>query len=1276
MPAYAKDEKSLFLAALEQSAKGEREAYLRIACSDDPELLKRVKVLLSVHDESQGPLDVQVSGVELAFTRDLPITEGPGTVIGPYKLREQIGEGGFGLVFMAEQQEPIRRKVAIKVIKPGMDSRQVIARFEAERQALALMDHPNIARVLEVGETGCGQPYFAMELVRGMPITDHCDEYTLPLRARLELFVSVCQAVLHAHQKGIIHRDIKPSNVMVTLHDGVSVVKVIDFGIAKALGQQLTDKTLCTGYAQLVGTPLYMSPEQAEMSGLDIDTRSDIYSLGVLLYELLTGTTPFDKKRLREVDYDEMRRIIREDEPAKPSTRMTTLGQAGITVSARRQSDPKRLSQLFRGELDWIVMKALDKDRNRRYETSGSLAADVQRFLHDEPVLACPPSSKYRILKFARLHRWPLSLASLAAASLLIIAVGSLISSFYLSEALQEAENNRRRAEGAEKTAMGRLFDSLVSQAQASRLSHRMGQQFESLKSLAEAAKIARNLDTFSVHAPVLRNEVIACLALPDVRVVKEWDGWPSGSMLVEFDGDLKRYVRTDRQGIVHIHRVLDGAELWHFPGFGPENFGEATYPHLSPDGCFLLLMRGAHVKLWSLAGPEPAPIPVQLASCTGCTFSPDSRELVLAHADGSIHLYDLPSGREQKQFKGVLNARFLAFHPKARQLAIEHGTGVQILDLETGVVLAELPQPTDRCIAWHPNGGTLAILGDDLMIHLWDVATSKPIARMEGSPNSGQHFTFSHSGDLLAGGGDERLLHLWDTRTGAQLFSTPAVMQGLRFSSDDQLLATEVGVDDNKLRFWQVARSSGYRTLTSMPADGVATSPKERLVAMGTLRDGVGIWDLSSGALLTILDSVGHSVVFEPSGALLTSGKAGLLRWPIQRDLVVPGLLRIGPAQKLPLPSKTNIAISSDGRVLVSAGSRFADSRGLVWHRDLPEPPLQLDFHEDPRNIGISPDGQWVATGSWWGAKVKISAARTGKLIHELPVEDGSFVDFSPDGRWLATTGGGCRLWTVDSWREGPYIGGTYLAFSPDGKLIAVETGQGVIRLVDSATIRECARLEDPHKDKATRLCFSQDGTQLIVACNNNIHVWDLRIIRGQLAEMDLDWELPKYPPAATGDDSKPLRVQVELGELVSRQRALANNENAWKLATDPEANSLDCRRAIELANEAVRLAPEEGAFWNTLGVAHYRARHWDESIRDLEKSMQLMAGKFESYNTFFMAMAQWQRNDREQARKWYDQAVAWMEKNQATLSKTDAEELRRFHAEADVQLQLQTKK
>ena len=413
----------LFLKALELHSAEDRQQYLDQACAGDTALRAEVDGLLAASERAGNFLE-SLAPLEVATAPEAP-RERPGAVIGPYKLLEQIGEGGFGVVFMAEQTKPLCRKVALKVLKPGMDTRQVVARFEAERQALAIMDHPNIAKVLDGGATPAGRPYFVMELVKGAPITKFCDHNHLTPRQRLELFVSVCQAVQHAHHKGIIHRDLKPSNVLVTVHDTIPVVNVIDFGVAKALGQKLTDKTLFTGFAQMIGTPLYMSPEQAGQSGLDIDTRSDIYSLGVLLYELLTGTTPFTRERFQKAAYDEMLRIIREEEPPRPSTRLSESKESLPSISAQRQMEPAKLRKLVRGELDWIVMKSLEKDRNRRYETANGFARDVQRYLADEPVLACPPSALYRLRKFARRNKRALVPAAVLAVALLV-AVGGV----------------------------------------------------------------------------------------------------------------------------------------------------------------------------------------------------------------------------------------------------------------------------------------------------------------------------------------------------------------------------------------------------------------------------------------------------------------------------------------------------------------------------------------------------------------------------------------------------------------------------------------------------------------------------------------------------------------------------------------------------------------------------------------------------------------------------------------------------------------------------------
>jgi serine/threonine protein kinase/tetratricopeptide (TPR) repeat protein len=450
----------------------ERGAYLDRACGDDVELRRQVEQLLAAKPRAESFLESRA--VRLPATVDeRMVSDGPGTVIGPYKLLEPIGEGGFGVVFMAEQQRPVRRKVALKVLKPGMDTRQVIARFEAERQALALMDHPHIARILDAGQTASGRPFFVMELVKGVPITDYCDQARLSVRARLELFVVVCRAVQHAHQKGIIHRDLKPSNVLVTLHDDRPVVKVIDFGIAKARGQALTEKTLCTGFTQLIGTPLYMAPEQAAMNGLDVDTRSDVYALGVLLYELLTGTTPFDKERLRTAAYDEVLRIIREEEPARPSARLRKDegGRMKGESKATRATGWKRflpfssfiLPPSSSQELDWVVVKALEKDRNRRYDSANALALDVERYLHDEPVQACPPSALYRLGKFARRHKTGLTVAGLVLLALAVPCGGAVwvLSDRAARSALTAQQVERALEEGAGLRDQGKWPEAL-----------------------------------------------------------------------------------------------------------------------------------------------------------------------------------------------------------------------------------------------------------------------------------------------------------------------------------------------------------------------------------------------------------------------------------------------------------------------------------------------------------------------------------------------------------------------------------------------------------------------------------------------------------------------------------------------------------------------------------------------------------------------------------------------------------------------------------------------
>jgi serine/threonine protein kinase len=467
-------EETLFAAALEKQDPAERAAFLEEACADDAGLRTRVEALLQAHAEAGNFLEPLAAGAvgtdahtphpatkspfeEASTIGYQPPREGVGTLLGPYKLLQQLGEGGMGTVFLAEQREPVARKVALKIIKTGVYSAHVLARFEAERQALALMDHPNIAKVLDAGTTESGQPYFVMELVKGVPITKYCDQEQLTPKQRLELFLPVCQAVQHAHQKGIIHRDLKPSNVLIALYDGVPVPKVIDFGVAKATSQKLTERTLFTEVGQVVGTVEYMSPEQAELNNLDIDTRADIYSLGVLLYELLTGSPPFTAQQLRSAAFTEMLRIIREVEPPKPSTKLSSSEELP-RIAARRKLEPKRLTKLVRGELDWIVMKCLEKERGRRYETANGLARDLQHYLADEPVLAGPPGVGYRLRKFLRRHKGPV----LAVSLLLLALVGGIVST---SVGLVKARQAAKQIEKANEI-LGSIFRDLSPRAE------------------------------------------------------------------------------------------------------------------------------------------------------------------------------------------------------------------------------------------------------------------------------------------------------------------------------------------------------------------------------------------------------------------------------------------------------------------------------------------------------------------------------------------------------------------------------------------------------------------------------------------------------------------------------------------------------------------------------------------------------------------------------------------------------------------------------------------
>ncbi|MFZ0429825.1 MAG: WD40 repeat domain-containing serine/threonine protein kinase, partial [Acidobacteriota bacterium] len=558
-------ERKIFEACLGQDPE-ERLPFIARACAGNPDLELRVRRLLEAHSRAE----------ERTLVVPLPGIPEPFGEIGPYRLLTVLGEGGMGLVYEAEQLYPVRRRVALKLIRWGMGSRQVVTRFEAERQALAMMDHANIARVLDAGSTGDGRPFFVMELVPGVPLTTFCDRERLSIRQRLELFITLAQAVQHAHQKGIIHRDLKPSNVMVARQDGEAVLKVIDFGIAKAVGTLPGHQTFVTQLGTALGTPAYMSPEQAETASPDIDTRTDIYSLGIILYELMAGALPVDPDEIGLHAF--LTRLGNRDlDPVLPSARLLEMGARAHEVASRRRTKLPELARELKGDLDWIVCRAIDKDRGRRYESADALAADVRRYLQHEPLSARPPSRVYRARKFVRRHRPMVAAATIALVALLLGVVGVVLGLVQAEQSSQQALRQAVKANEAERDANSRLRNSLVAQARALRASQTPGRRSQSLRLLSQAAVLRPGTD--------LRDEAIASLALTDLEPVATWPKKDDRKVSIDFDSRFERHAWGSLGGEVRIERGGDSPSELVLAGFGLDPWVLS----FSPDGRFLV---------------------------------------------------------------------------------------------------------------------------------------------------------------------------------------------------------------------------------------------------------------------------------------------------------------------------------------------------------------------------------------------------------------------------------------------------------------------------------------------------------------------------------------------------------------------------------------------------------------------------------------------------------------------------------------------------------------
>jgi WD40 repeat protein/serine/threonine protein kinase len=1066
--------KAVFDRALEIESASDRKAYLDETCADAPELRQRVEALLDAYEDAGSFLERPAP--EPVATADGPASEGPGAVIGPYKLIQTIGEGGMGSVFMAEQTHPVQRLVAVKAIRPGMDSRQVLARFEAERQALALMDHPNIAKVLDAGTTATGRPYFVMELVKGVPITRYCDECRLTPRERLELFVPVCQAVQHAHQKGIIHRDIKPSNVLIAPYDGRPVPKVIDFGVAKATGPRLTERTLYTEFGAVVGTLEYMSPEQAQLNQLDVDTRSDVYSLGVLLYELLTGMTPLDPERLKKAELLEVLRIIREEEPPRPSTRLRTT-EVLPSIATNRGTEPNRLSGLVRGELDWIVMKCLAKDRNRRYETANSLAMDLRRYLNDEPVLACPPSASYRLRKLLRRHKLPVAVALLLLLMLVIMLALAINSNYRIDKALTERTRAFQDLEAEQdKTAQAlkrehELKNKVSESLEQERLAlyfHRIALAYREW----EAARVARaeflldecptylrdwewhylkrqcHLDdlTFRGHTNIITGLAVTAdtglvvsrsaegavkLWNPaDGRVTFEFNTPPGSSTIMSASGT--RLAERDDEDVV-VFDVKRGKLLRKIP-VGKRNGHYGI--QLSPDGARLLAGSGEEkdriIREWNIEDgqrvlevtppSDPAPI-------AALAFRRDGQAIILGE-DQHLVVRDATTGAEKTRWPcQPLPVRALCVDE--RRLATSDASGsLKLWDMESGKLLWERPVGLGNLyqMAAHPSGGLLATCHQDRTVRVWNLETGNEWLTIRGHTEPVTSLAFTNDGSMLVSGGLEETVKVWDTS------------------------ALGDGTAPGTRRYRGPAPNALW-ALSSM-----SISRDGRWLAVCPVAGGLAIWDTVTA----------------------------------ERNLV-PG----------PVPTRAwvrRVALSPDGSRFASDGHpEFAVPIRSAKTGEL----LRLCVgHQDAlADVAFSPDGRLLASSSHDGT-IRLWDAQTGQALRTFRRHRAFKVAFGPDASRLASVAFGpdaalADLWDLNTgeliWKTDMQAEGDSLAFDRQGGRLAVAARDRSVGILDVKTGAE-RRVLPGHGANVTSVAFHPDGKRLAaLAQDGSLVIWDV---------------------------------------------------------------------------------------------------------------------------------------------------------------------------------------
>jgi serine/threonine protein kinase/WD40 repeat protein len=1121
--------RTIFSEALEIADAQQRAEYLAQACGADTALRQSVQELIQAHEAAGrflgGPEESVGPGGRNVPAAILPATKPDGRThryFGDYELLEEIARGGMGIIFKA-RQTTLNRTVALKMILAGkLASPSLVQRFHAEAEAAANLKHANIVAIHEVGEHE-GQHYFSMDYIDGQDLAQRMAQGLMPLKEAAHCVQTIAEAIHYAHQRGVLHRDLKPSNILL---DRQGRPHVSDFGLAKLV----EPGSILTHSEAVMGTPSYMAPEQAAGDMKQLTTAADIYSLGAILYELLTGRPPFRGGTALET----MRQVM-EEEPEPPSQRRkeaSTHQRPAISEPSdapRRETDDRlvnaaRCSSIDK-DLETICLKCLQKDPNARYGSAEALAKDLARWQADEPILARSVTPAEKVWRWCRRNPKTAVLSAAVILLVLTVAIGSTLAAV--------------RIRKAQRAATEELFDSYLAQARAARFSGQPGRRFDSLDVLAKAAAIRL--------APELRDEAIACLALPDLRLNRRLE-----AKLGVFDRTLQRYaVAATNLGNISIRRVSDDQDLLLLPSPPGTVQRIASFSH---DGKYLpVLCRDHQLRVWDL---EHRTVLLTVPCATrheSVDFQPDDHALAVAAGGAEVSIYELATGEKLKSFVTPFAAMCVRYDPSGQKVAISsfRDHRVAILDPRSGATLSLL---TCRGglgeVAWHPRHACLAAAGKDELIYVWDTATGQLLHVLKGHQSEPGNVAFNRDGDILISSGWDGT-HLWHTRTGEHLLNSDAPADLASFAPDDgtyghhrydatpshiapsiELLSFASG---REARRWHAAEEDNGSKVIAFSWDG-------GWLAFGA-GDFVKLFETRTGDLLATLPTgrAAGACFQKNGGGLLVSGERGLFLWPIRAGRGA-GEFSIGPPRAVGSAGAWQQAtLSENGQVFAAfhgdhvsifdpTSMRKLSSSGWCGRRD--------QFHY----ISVSPDGQWVATGGWHDRVVKIWDARTGAPIKELAdpewIPEGTPCPaFEPDGRSLVITcWGSYRVWETNSWTPGvrvPRSDAAVVAISHRSGLMATRDRQTSIQLRDLATGEVLATLKSPLRNLVAELAFSPDDTQLAVAHwgTRELLVWDLRLLRQQLAKMGLDWNRPPYPPEAGKTEFKPTRI-ILLGE------------------------------------------------------------------------------------------------------------------------------------------------